>query len=236
MLCPELRCLFVHIPKTAGQSVEHVFLALHGLDWSTREALLLRPNPDPRRGPPRLAHLTALEYVQYGYLSSEEFDAYFKFAFVRNPWARMVSLYHHLSHGVGFRDYVLGEFRNKVWREMYWFVRPQAEFVCDAHGRLQVDFLGRFERLQEDFEEVCQRLGLSPMPLPHVNRAQEHTQKRRWRWRPRAMVRYVRQKGYRGPAPRLPRWQDYYDADTQALVASLYARDIELFGYAFDAQ
>ena len=235
MICPHQGCLFVHIPKTAGQSVEHVFLSLNGLTWEQREALLLRPNADPQLGPPRLAHLTAAEYLRYGYVSPEVFQQFFKFAFVRNPWARMVSIYRHLSYGVTFRDYLLGEFQRRVWKDMYWFVRPQYEFVYDEDGRLLVDFVGRFERLQEDFLQVCQRMGLAPMRLPHVNRAQEHAAKARWGWHPRQMVRYLRKRRFRKPAPQYPHWRDYYDADTRALVASLYQMDIQAFGYTFDA-
>ena len=50
----EHRCVFVHIPKCAGQSIETVFLEDLGLDWSNRSILLLRPNECPDIGPPRL--------------------------------------------------------------------------------------------------------------------------------------------------------------------------------------
>ncbi len=234
MICPQQRCLFIHIPKTAGQSVERVFLALNGLDWGTRGALLLRENPDPAQGPPRLAHLTAQDYLHYGYLTPDQFRAYFKFAFVRNPWARMVSLYRHLSYGVSFRDYLLGEFRKKVWKEMHWFVRPQVEFVTDGDGTLLVDFVGRFERLQADFDAICQQLGLPPTNLPHVNKAEDHARKARPGLHPRRLARFLRKGRYRRPAPQFPHWRDYYDDDTRALVAELYRADVERFGYRFE--
>ena len=234
MICPEQRCLFVHIPKTAGQSIERVFLALNGLDWETREALLLRENHDPAKGPPRLAHLTAQDYLRYGYLTPDQFATYFKFAFVRNPWARMVSLYRHLTYGVSFRKYVLGAFRKRVWKEMYWFVRPQVEFVVGEDGAMLVDFVGRFERLQEDFDTVCQQLGLPPMKLPHVNKAQDHARKTRPGLHPRPLLRYLRKGYYRRPAPQFPHWRDYYDEETRQLVETLYREDIERFGYRFE--
>jgi len=58
------KCLFVHVPKCAGQSVEMFFLDRIGLDWERRAPLLLRPNDVPALGPPRLAHLKAAEYVE----------------------------------------------------------------------------------------------------------------------------------------------------------------------------
>lgn len=235
MICPQQRCLFIHIPKTAGQSVEHVFLALNGLSWATREALLLRANDDPAMGPPRLAHLTAGDYLRYGYLTPEQFQTYFKFAFVRNPWARMVSLYRHLSYGVAFRDFLMGEFRTRVWKEMYWFVRPQVEFIMSEDGDWLVDFVGRFENLQRDFDAICRQLGLPSTPLPHVNKAQDHAVKVRPSLHPRRLLRYLRKRRYRRPAPQFPHWRDYYDESTRSLVATLYAEDIHRFGYAFES-
>ena len=234
MICPKQRCIFIHIPKTAGQSVEHVFLALNGLTWETRDALLLRANDDPAQGPPRLAHLTAGDYLRYGYLTPDQFRDWFKFAFVRNPWARMVSLYRHLSYGVTFRDYLLGEFRTKVWKEMYWFVRPQAEFITNEEGEVLVDFVGRFENLQGDFEQVCQQLELPPMRLPHVNKAQDHAAKARPGLHPRRMLRYLRKRRYRRPAPQFSHWRAYYDEETRALVEELYRADVRMFGYRFE--
>jgi hypothetical protein len=77
MLCHHDRCIFVHVPKTAGQSIEHVFLDRVGLTWETRAPLLLRPNDQPRLGPPRLAHLKAREYVACKYVTPEQFAGYF---------------------------------------------------------------------------------------------------------------------------------------------------------------
>ena len=87
------KCIFVHIPKNAGQSIERVFLQHIGLGWNDRGKLLLRPNSDPRMGPERLAHLTIREYLQCGYVSKDQFAQLYKFAFVRNPWDKIVSAF-----------------------------------------------------------------------------------------------------------------------------------------------
>jgi len=119
MLSRAYRTIFVHIPKTGGQSIETIFLKAHGLTWEARAQLLLRPNSDPAKGPRRLAHLYASEYVSCGHVTAEDFESFFSFAVVRNPWARAVSSYKYalqpkgMPFGVFIRE-VLGEGRHLV--------------------------------------------------------------------------------------------------------------------------
>lgn len=97
MISHKFRTVFVHIPKTAGQSIETAFLNAHGLTWETRAPLLLRRNDDPAAGPPRLAHLFAREYVALGHVTPRDFDAYHKFSVVRHPYDRAVSAYNYIA-------------------------------------------------------------------------------------------------------------------------------------------
>jgi len=233
MICHHYKTVFVHVPKTAGQSVEQVFLELLDLTWKTRAPLLLRKNTVPELGPPRLAHLTAEQYVRYKYMTQEQFDSYFKFAFVRNPWDRMVSCYKYMGmpDNLGFKQYLTGKFQTKEWKNMYWFTRPQSEFLYDEGGQLMVDFVGRFENLQADFNEACERIGIGAVELPCVNRSEQKPAK--------STSALSQAKKLFSPSDSAvtvtsKRYQDYYDDESRGLVAELYKRDIELFGYSFD--
>lgn len=236
MISTSHRCVFVHIPKTAGQSVEQVFLDALGLDWQSRGALLLRRNRNPALGPPRLAHLLARDYVRRGYLSSEEFARYFRFAFVRNPWDRVVSFYKYIGRPgeCSFREFVLDRLPGRLWGRMHWFVRPQVDYLFDE-GQSLVDFVGRFESLDSDFSVVAERLGLPDDRVPMVNRSEgRHGMltaiSRQWLTAlSPASAAFGNFSGR--PLSQHRRWADYYDDQTWQRVAELYADDINQLGY-----
>ena len=232
MICGEYRCLFVHVPKTAGMSIEHVFLRLVGLTWETRAPLLLRGNDDPRLGPPRLAHLKAGEYVAHGHLTAEQFESYFKFSFVRNPWDRIVSEYKYRGYPVkiDFKTYLFKHLPAPDWTDSYCHIIPQYDFLYDEGGKLLVDFVGRYETLQADFDKVCARVGIPPTPLPRVNRSLEEA-------RPRTL-RELRKQVRRAIWSRerehtFPHYSEYYDDESREFVGRLFRKDVEAFNYAF---
>jgi hypothetical protein len=239
VLCHHYKSLFIHIPKTAGQSIEHIFLRLLGLTWETRAPLLLRYNDRPELGPPMLMHLKASDYVRCRYMTEEQFGGYFKFAFVRNPWDRVVSFYRYLglSNRMDFKPFVMTTFRNQIWNTGGWFVGPQYEYVCNEHGDIVADFIGKFESIQSDFDQVCHKIGLGAHTIPHLNPS---TEVERRRVGPEVLLREIGLTAQEADAAELPQatplesYQAYYDETSKQLVADLYKKDIELFGYAFE--
>ena len=225
MICREFQTIFVHVPKTAGQSVERVLLNEAGADWENRARFLLRPNPDPALGPERLAHLLAREYFQLGYVSRHEFDSMFRFAFVRDPWSRLVSeyLYRELDLECSFRDFVLRDPPTDDFSDFARHLRPQVDYVQDESGTRIVDFIGRFEHLARDFRTVSERVGLKSAVLPTVNRS------RKTGVRLPSVIRRLRSK-----QARFQRYADYYDDELRTVVETRYAADIEAFGYRWE--
>ncbi len=221
----------MHIPKVAGQSIEHVFLDLHGLTWETREPLLLRLNDDPAIGPPRLAHLKASEYVSCGHIPQESFDTYYKFAFVRNPWSRLISFYKYLGYAdyLTFSEFIHGEFMEKEWGENQWFVGPQYDYIFDEQGNQLVDYVGKLEDLQKGFDNVCAHLNIADSKLPFVNR--DNSGKGNIR-----MLKDIvkRVSPFHTYIKRHSHYSQYYDDETRKIVAELYVKDIESFDYKFE--
>ena len=112
-------------------------------------------------------------------------------------------------------------------------VLPQTDYVY-SQDRLAVDFIGKFEQLQEDFNRICQSIGIPPRTLPHSNESEAVNRK------PKPFKK-IASMGFRliAPAPNRPpvlykRYQDYYDIDTISRVGLLYSDDISAFAYAYD--
>ncbi|QTH72587.1 sulfotransferase family 2 domain-containing protein [Pseudoalteromonas xiamenensis] len=241
MLSHSHQALFVHVPKVAGQSIELALLTDMGQSWQTRAPFLLRPNNDVIQGPPRLAHLTACEYLELGYIDCATFDAYFKFSFVRNPWARLYSEFRYrqalgvAKYQCDFKAFLFERFPvaeddcYTTHRDLYRHVVPQSEFLYDQHGQCLMDFVGRFENLTQDFAYVANKLNLQQQNLPHKNNTQQLDSK--------AIIKRTVKK-------LIPNWLlpkqspiDYriaYDNEMIDWVAAYYAKDIVNFGYTFD--
>jgi len=218
-------CLFVHIPKVAGQSIEQVFLTRAGLTWQQREKFLLKANHDPIIGPPRLAHLTASEYVTKGHIQQKEFEKLFRFTFIRNPWDRLVSEYLYRGHTFSFKDWLFKHFPTQDdddyqgAYDAYRHIKPQYDFLYDQRGNLLVDYVGRFEHLAEDFAKVSELITGQRLSLPHQNKTP---------------IGGIKHKLRTLVLPnRRPNYQTYYDTESREFVAHFYAQDIKHFSYQF---
>lgn len=203
----ERRVVFVHVPKTGGSSIDRIF------DTEVTDA---------RKVPGRARH------APYGRLlaAEPELADYWSFGFVRNPWARLVSwwtmvgrVFERAEAGHPKAQQKLrnhpdawlpeGEYRHDFDRfvlEGTVKLRKvgRPQVVTLSGGDRPVDFVGRLESFADDVAIVREHLALPPVDaVPHVNR--------------------TRHRDYR----------DYYNETTRDHVATVFARDLEAFGYTF---
>jgi hypothetical protein len=188
-------CIFIHVPKCAGQSI--------------RASLFENLQP---------GHINVYTY-QLIY-PKRIFDSYFKFTFVRNPWDRLVSAYlfmraggahkkdqewaqAHLADYPDFASFVQEGLQRKEILSWPHF-RPQVQFLKGQQGRIEMDFIGRFENIQEDFRYIADHLGI-PGELLFINKT----------------------KTKRNP------YQAYYSDDLREIAARVYREDIKAFHYQF---
>lgn len=237
MIISKLNALFFHIPKTAGQSIEQAILSDLDIPWDERRThpqLLMHLSDNPTL-PNSLVHLTPKQYLSHGFISEPQFDSMFKFAFVRNPWARLVSSYHYLGIDAvwTFKDFLFKHLHELDSRTAALHLLPQSDFVEDESGKLCTDFIGYFETLNEDFEEVATILSLKSKTLPFRNKSP----------RPKrepsiltSLKHIIKLQRYRLKIQRNTRdhYTKYYDGESLELTRKLFIRDIDNFGYTFD--
>lgn len=190
MISHEYKFIFVHIDKTGGTSCinaifPYIKVGQSGHDFYNK-------------------HIDITYYIN----TFENHQEYFKFTFVRNPFDRALSKYFHHYHrptGGGTKiEKKAREMQFKTWVKKGGLkvFKPQYNFMY-KESKLLVDFVGRFENLQEDFNIVCDKIGIPRQQLPHKNQSKHK------------------------------HYTEYYDDETKEIVAEKYAKDIEYFGYEF---
>jgi hypothetical protein len=215
--------LFVHIAKTGGTSIRAALRQGQWRDstaWATWLGSRLSELTGHCSGTKIPRHAPAV--VCREMLPPHVYQRLYRFAFVRNPWDRLVSAYshfqrerqdiltaHRLADFPRFVQFILEADLDTVTRGtlIQAIQRPQLESVVGLRGELIVNFVGRYERLDSDFADVCQRLHLNHVRLPHKRRSD----------RPRD-------------------YRTHYDDQLAERVASHYADDLAAFGYQFSSE
>jgi hypothetical protein len=205
IISAEHKFIFVAVPKTGTHAVRQALRKHMGPQDLEQVGLFVRKEfPIPELASLRHGHLS-LQQVR-PYLKPEEFQSFFKFAFVRNPFDRFVSYCAFITRTDDrFEKNPRGVMRhfiaNPPWKHILF--QPQHSFLTDESGELLTDHVGRVEEMQVSFDEISRRIGIPSEQLTKVN-----TSKRR-------------------------DYRDYYDEELIEGVARLYPRDLELFRYEF---
>jgi hypothetical protein len=201
-------------------SNKFVFISCHKTGSSSiREAL--RPYSDiassPIGGkPPYNYHTTAKElklHLEKLNRTMHKWDDFFTFTIVRNPWDAQVSLWKYMervsagpyaSHP-DQKKYIktINKFKNfENWTKNHG-ISNWSHWYQNEHGENLLSYIGKFENLQEDFNTICDKIGIPQQQLPHKN------------------------------ATKHKHYSEYYDDETRQIVAERHAKEIEYFGYKF---
>lgn len=221
----------IHIPKVAGTSLISNFPDMSRTGTNVENELPFQPSDNKFDPPP--PHLRAGDFVKYGYVTEDIFDSYFKFSFVRNPWDRIVSEYKYHRHAskYNFKTFLFKNFPKPGWSDEYCHVIPQYDFLYDNDGVCLVDFIGRFENIQDGFNVVCQKIGLPETKLAHKNKSLSLFRRGNNLYQVLKTI-----KDYFSIYQRIntfSRYTEYYDNESVEWVAKIYERDVSVFGYQF---
>lgn len=198
--------LFIHIPKTAGSSISNALGFKNSAHSTIEEAR------------------NSLGWI--------DFHLNFKFAFVRNPWDRFLSLYRyarmpesryhsaintekapfgkHSDYDL-LKDASLEECANyliegKLKHDSGWnHWQPQINWLQTKKGKIPLNFIGRYETLNADFKKIQKKLRITKN-LNHINASSKE---------------------------KTPNYRDYYNQNTKEIINSFYKADINHFKYNF---
>ena len=224
MISHRYKCIFIHIPKCAGTSIETALghfdghKGRGGQDHRTIRMI----EPISLRAFGSKGNLKQLWYKfkhqhiirvqnprnQYS-VTSHQYNTYFKFTIVRNPWARAFSWYknvmrdelHRENYGIdnsiSFKEFL------KLFAGTR-MLRPQTYWLKNFANEIPMDYIGRFENLLEDFYEICEYLHLDDIKLPHKRKGADSS------------------------------YLQSYDEDSKKIIEDIYEEEIKLFGYTFE--
>jgi sulfotransferase famil protein len=198
--------IFVAIPKTGTHSVRQALREHMGPADLEQVGLFVQKRfPIPELAQLKHGHLS-LQQIR-PYLRPEEWQSFFKFAFVRNPFDRFISYCAFMTRADGRFDRepqaVMRHFLFEAPPHGHLLFQPQHQFVTGPDGELLADHVGRVETMQQSYDEIAERIGIASTPLEKVNASSRRD------------------------------YREYYDQQLIDGVSNIYARDLELFGYEF---
>ena len=226
MISKKYKCIYIHIPKCAGTSIETKLCQDEGIiplgqDHRTimdlepfdRAKVLLLYKPDQVFSLMRRLkyYLCQKKYGSYYSTTSRHiYNNYFKFSIVRNPWSRVYSWYknvirdrnHQIRYKVPgdctFTDFVKYHYQHPA-------LRSQMHWLKDSNDQIHFDYIGKFHRLADDFREISKLIGINDPTLP--------------------------KKLYTGTSSK---YFDAYDRSSIKIIADRYKEEIDYFNFKFD--
>jgi len=226
MISDKYKCIFIHIPKNAGTSIESKLCAEEGLvnlspdhrtildvePLSAQKIRILYDKVQFYSMARRVKYFIQKRQIGSFYkpTSRMRYRDYFKFSFVRNPWSRAYSWYratmkdsreqikYSVPASCQFFDFI------KYHLEYQPGLRTQFYWLRDSKGNIPLDFIGRFENLESDFIKVAQSIGLLNSELP----------KKRYTGKSASYVKA-------------------YNSRTKDIIWQKYREEIDFFGFEF---
>ena len=206
--------LFIHIPKTGGNSIQNIlrrysedkFVTVSSIQDGKERFEIRNDRYDINK------HSTLNEYKKV--IEPKIFSGLYKFATIRNPYDRLISFY--FSPHLGNKEWDRDKFillindvlpvRNFISIENYKVkINRKLKFNIFSPNSLDtdIDFLIKYESLDEDFKNVCKALSIPYQPLPHRNKSERK------------------------------HYSKYYDEELKQLVYSRFKEEIEFGGYTY---
>lgn len=202
---------FVDIPRTSSSSIRVELSRRFGIVYGKTDLM------QKEYAAPQLLndHIPAREIRAL--LGKSLWNRIFTFTIVRNPWDRHLSIYHFrkkknkIPKRWSFHDYIL-RLQEAVQekRKSKYFFRPlrlgASDFVLGENGEMLVDYVAKYESRADDLRYIRSKLNCDALGKIHIQ----------------------------GASPDNVHYSAFYDNETEEVIRTLYAKDLELFGYEFE--
>lgn len=200
--------IFVHIPKTGGNSVieayGHVGMKVWGHNWYQHGYMTF----------PRSYRYRILRHIP----SPIRKLFVVSFCVVRNPWDRVLSAYTFLAEGGygpmdqqdfekyatpygNFNDFVVNGLKHASESQTHFL--PQTYWLATSSGKIAVDKVLRLDSINDDLDSFFSSYNIPVQPLGHKNRSSR------------------------------PKYRAVYTEEAAKVVGEVYADEIALFGFQF---
>ena len=168
----DLKTIFIHIHKTGGTYISYMLQKYYGF----KNYYLRRPDHDifcmnKKKTTKYLNYENRIHGVLNYFKTSpfinkkmnmtqQKWDTYYKFCFIRNPYDRIISGWYHVNKlNIPFSNYLNLYNRCNDVEFMHVFM-PQVRNIINEKGKININFIGQFENLEDDFQKVLKNIGV----------------------------------------------------------------------------
>jgi hypothetical protein len=226
MISHKYKFIHIHIPKCAGTSIEkalghfdehegrngqdHRTIRMIEQPWLSKHSISTISNLKELFQRARHKMINKTNPKNHESVTPDQFKQYFKFSIVRNPYARIYSWYTNIIRDevqlrylgipkdIEFQDYLKRFLKNS------YMIRPQVYWLKNFEGKINLDYIGKFEEIEVVFKEISRNLSIANIYFPHEKRSKK--------------VDY----------------KTCYDVGSIDLVTRYYKEDLIFFNYKFD--
>ena len=197
----EKNFIFIHIPKNAGTEMTRNIGKVY------KKNIILQ-QVDPKTGIDKM-HLY-LDVI-HKYVNPNLFENAIKFCIIRNPYEKLYSAWNYLRNRYQFsnvNDFIKYKINKEfiyglelIPRDARVHYRPQHTFIYDIEGNKKVDYIIRYENLNNDIKSLNKKYNYI---IPEYG----------------DIAKYAINKYFR-----------YFNSESVQKINELYELDFKLFGY-----